>query len=32
MTYISIRQIMDDLLAHPMLQDLTLERAINYAV
>lgn len=32
MTYISIKQIMDDLLAHPMLQELTLERAINYAV
>lgn len=32
MTYVSIRQVMDDLLAHPMLQDLTLERAVNYAV
>lgn len=30
--YISIRQIIDDLLDHPLLQDLTLERAINYAV
>lgn len=29
--YISIRQIMDDVLAHPLLQDLTLERAVNYA-
>lgn len=29
---ISIKQIMDDLLDHPMLQDLSLERAINYAV
>ena len=30
--HISIRQIIDDLLDHPLLQDLTLERAINYAV
>lgn len=30
--YISIRQILDDLLDHPLLQDLSLERAINYAV
>lgn len=30
--YISIRRILDDLMAHPMLQDLTMERAINYAV
>lgn len=30
--YISIKQIIDDLLDHPLLQDLTLERAINYAV
>ena len=30
--YISIRQIIDDLLDHPLLQDLTLERAVNYAV
>lgn len=29
---ISIRQILDNILAHPMLQDLTLERAVNYAV
>lgn len=30
--YISIKQVMSDLLDHPLLQDLTLERAINYAV
>lgn len=30
--YISIRQIIDNLLDHPLLQDLTLERAVNYAV
>lgn len=30
--YISIRQILSDLLDHPLLQDLTLERAINYAI
>ena len=30
--YISIKQILDDLLDHPMLQGLTLERAINYAI
>ena len=30
--YISIRQIMDDLMDHPMLQDLTLERVVKYAV
>lgn len=29
---ISIKQIMDDILDHPMLQDLPFERAINYAV
>jgi hypothetical protein len=29
---ISIRQILDDILAHPMLQDITLERAVNYAI
>ena len=29
---ISIAQIMDDLLDHPMLQDLSYERAINYVV
>ena len=30
--YISIKQVLDDLLDHPLLQDLSLERAINYAV
>lgn len=30
--YISIKQVLDDLLDHPLLQDLTLERAVNYAV
>lgn len=30
--YISIRQILDDLLNHPLLQDLTMERAVNYTV
>ena len=30
--YISIRQIMDDLLDNPLLKDLTLERCVNYAV
>lgn len=30
--YISIRQILDDLLDHPLLQDLSFERAVNYAV
>lgn len=29
---ISIKQIMDDILDHPMMQDLAFERAINYAV
>lgn len=29
---ISIKQIMDDILDHPMLQELSFERAINYAV
>lgn len=31
-SYISIKQILDNLLDHPMLQDLTLERAVDYAV
>lgn len=31
-SYISIREIIDNLLDHPMLQDLTLERAVNYAI
>lgn len=30
--YISIKRILDDLMAHPLLQDLSMERAINYAV
>ena len=30
--YISIKQILDDLLAHPLLRDLSLERAVDYAV
>lgn len=30
--YISIRQILDDLLAHPLLRGLSLERAVDYAV
>lgn len=30
--YISIKQIMDDILVHPLLKDLPLERAVNYAV
>lgn len=29
--YISIKQVLDNLLNHPLLKDLTLERAINYA-
>ena len=31
-SYISIKQVLDNLLDHPMLQDLTLERAVDYAV
>ena len=30
--YISIRQVIDDILDHPLLQDLSFERAVNYAV
>ena len=30
--YISIKQILDDLLAHPLLKDLTLERAVDHAI
>ena len=30
--YISIKQILDNLMDNPLLQDLTLERAVNYAV
>lgn len=29
--YISIKQVLDDILAHPMLQNVSLERAVNYA-
>lgn len=29
--YISIKQVLDDLLDHPLLQDLSFERAVNYA-
>lgn len=32
MNYISIRQILDNLLADNMMKELTLERAVNYAV
>lgn len=32
MNYISVRQIMDDLLADDMMRGLSLERAVNYAV
>lgn len=31
-SYISIKQILSDLLDHPLLQDLSLERAVNYAI
>ena len=30
--YISIRQVLDNLMDNPLLQDLSLERAVNYAV
>lgn len=30
--YISIKQVMDDVLDHPLLRDVSLERAVNYAV
>ena len=30
--YISIRQILDDILDHPLLREISFERAINYAV
>jgi len=32
MNYISIRQILDDLLADDLMRGLSLERAVNYAV
>lgn len=31
-TYINIRQVLDNLLTDPMMRDLSLERAVNYAV
>ena len=30
--YISIKQVLDDLLAHPLLKDLTLERAVDHTI
>ncbi len=30
--YISIRQVLDDILDHPMLKDVSLERAVNHTV
>lgn len=30
--YVSIKRVIDDCLDHPLLQDLSLERAVNYAV
>ena len=30
--YISIRQVLDDLLDHPLLQDLSFERVVDYTV
>lgn len=30
--YISLKQILDDILEHPMLQDVSFERAVNHAV
>ncbi len=30
--YINIRQVLDNLLVHPLLQDLSLERVVNYTV
>lgn len=32
MNYISVQKVMDDLLVHPLLQDLPYERVINYTV
>lgn len=29
--YISIKEVLDNILAHPLLQDVSLERAVNYA-
>ena len=30
--YISIKQILDDILEHPLLKDITFERAVNHTV
>lgn len=30
--YISIKEVMDNLLSHPLLQDLSFERVVNYAI
>lgn len=30
--YISIRRVLDNILEHPLLQDVTLERAVNYTI
>lgn len=30
--YISLRQVLDDILDHPMLKDISFERAVNYTV
>ena len=30
--YISIKQVLDDILEHPMLRDLKFERAVKYTV
>lgn len=30
--YISIKQVLDDVLEHPLLKDLSLERAVNYII
>lgn len=30
--YISIREVLDNILSHPMLKDVSLERAVNYTV
>ena len=31
-SYISIKQVLDNVLVHPMLSDVTLERAISYTI
>ena len=30
--YISIREVLDNILDHPMLKDVSFERAVNYTV